>query len=296
MRNKPLSLVFCLLSFCLAISACAETAFLKLPPPIYGGVVRDYLFYPYDATNAASVIVRRAADAKLLATAETFNPRQGVNYSVSIPMVSAPSEGVVGLRYGEAATFSFLADGVIWADLATVTPSEPGYCRLDVIIGHDENGDGIVDEYVAYIEAEMHVKYGLEGSYDPEADYNHDGVSNREHYLAGTYPFAGLTVGGEVIAEQKCTISSLMNVRSFSGSDYFAISFNALEEASYSVVALDDLAKGWGAATTVATREKLNAGLAETEHWAEETGEMTLYVLRDPKAKQGFYKLVVGSW
>jgi len=274
-------------------ASAAETAFLRLPPAVYGGVVRDYLHTPYDATNAAGVIVRRTADANLLVTNATFNVRQGVNYVVSLPIANAASEGIVALRYGEKATFACLADGVLWANLATVTADAPGYHALDITIGHDANGDGIADEYAAYMEKYL-AEYGIAGPYDPEADYNHDGVSNRAHYLAGTFPFAGLTVGGEVIAEQKCTISSLMNVRSFSGIDYFAITFNALEEACYSIVALDDLAKGWGEAQTVNSREQLDAGAGEAEHWAEETGEMTLYVPRDPTASQGFYKLQVG--
>jgi len=291
MSKTCLSFVFCLLSF-LALSA--ETAFMKIPPPVYAGLVKDYMQNPYGASPSVQVYVRRATDGALLTSAKTGTARQGVNYGVRIPMISAASEGIVGLQYGDRATFSFLDGDVLWQNLATVTTDKPGFHRLDVTLGHDENGDGIADEYAAYMLLKM-AEYGVAGeAFDPEADYNHDGVTNRQHYLAGTNPFAGLAVGGKVIAEEKCTISSLMNVRSFSGDEYFAITFNALEEVAYSVVATDDLAKGWGEARTVATRTSPDGLDAEETHWADEAGEMTLYVPKG-KAAQQFYKLAIGE-
>jgi len=306
MRIAPMSSVFSRLSFNAAgialalvgfsLPADAETAFMKLPPPVYGGLVKDYMQRPYGSSPSVSIYVRRVSDGKLLVSTKTVTAQEDVNYSAKIPMISAPSDGIVGLRYGETASFSMLDGDVLWRDLVRVTPEKSGYRRLDITLGHDENGDGIADEYAAYMLLKMK-EYGIAGeAFDPEADYNRDGVSNREHYLAATNPFAGLAVGGEVIAEQACTISSLMNVRSYSGDEYFAITFNALEEASYSVLALDDLSKGWGAAQEVASREQPDGIDAEVEHWPETSGEMTLYVPRDAKVRQRFYKLVVGSW
>jgi len=294
MKTISTLLTSSLLLFTSAASSAA-TSFIKLPPPVYGGLVKDYMQRSYGSSPAVSVYVRRVSDGRLLASTTTTAAREGVNYGVRIPMVSAPSDEVVGLQYGEAASFSLLDGDILWRDLVRVTPEKPGYRRLDITLGHDENNDGIADEYAAYMLLKMK-EYGIAGeAFEPEADYNKDGITNREHYLAATNPFAGLTVGGEVIAEQKCTISSLMNVRSYSGDEYFAITFNALEEASYAVLALDDLAKGWGAAQVVASREQPDGMDAEVEHWPEASGEMTLYV---PKGKESrrFYKLAVGSW
>jgi len=295
-----MSYVLRLLPFVLALAGSsfavsAETAFVKLPPPVYGGLVKDYMQRPYGASPSVAIYVRRASDDKLLVSTKTVDALQGVNYGVRIPMISAPSDAVAGLRYGETATFSLLDGDVLWRDLARVTPEKPGYRKLDITLGHDENNDGIADEYAAYMLLKMK-EYGIaDEAFDPDADYNKDGVSNREHYLAATNPFSGLTVGGTAVAETVCTISSLMNVRSYSGDTYFAITFNALEEVSYAVLTLDDLAKGWGAACEIASREQPNAMDEEVEHWAESSGEMTLYV---PKGKesQRFYKLAIGSW
>jgi len=275
----------------LALAASAEEAFVKLPPPVYAGLVKDYMQQPCGCEPSVGVIVRRAADNKLLASAQTTFALQGVNYVVALPMLSAKSEAVTGLLYGEEATFSFLDGDVLWANLATVKTDKPGFHRLDVTLGKDENNDGIADRYAEYMQLKMQ-EYGLAGTYDPEADYNKDGVTNREHYLAGTNPFAGLTVGGVVIAESTCTISSLMNVRTFAGKDMFAITFNALEDVCYTVIALDDLSKGWGEAKAVESREDANAVASEANHYADTAGEMTLYV---PKGTgtQCFYKLMV---
>jgi len=290
---NPMRSVVAVAVLAVALSAAAEQAFVRVPPPVYGGLVKDYLQQAYSAAREVSVYARRASDGKLLASAKTGDVLEDLNYTVALPMLSASSTEVVGLEYGQSATFSFLDGDVMWANLATVTPLRPGFQRLDVTLGHDANKDGVADEYAAYMEDKM-PEYGLSGAFDPEADYNRDGVKNRDHYLAGTNPFAGLTIGGEVIADQKCTISSLMNVRSISGDEFFAITFNALEEVEYSVLALDDLAKGWGAAVTVASREQ-REGEATVEHWAEVTGELTLYVPKGPE-KRRFYKLVVGQW
>lgn len=280
----------------LAASQVTADSFIKLPPPVYGGLVKDYMQQPYGSSPSVSIYVRRARDAKLLTTSKTVTAQEGVNYSVRLPMISAASDEIVGLLYGETATMSFLDGDILWRDLVSVTPDKPGYRQLDITLGHDADGDGIADEYAAYMLLKMK-EYGIAGeAFDPDADYNKDGVTNREHYLAATNPFAGLTVGGVVIAEQKCTISSLMNVRSYSGDEYFAITFNALEEVSYSVLALDDLSKGWGEAKEVASREQADGLDAEVEHWAETSGEMTLYVPRDPDAKRMFYKLVICGW
>jgi len=284
-------------AFVLAVAlaaGAAEQAFVRVPPPVYGGLVKDYMQQPYSATTPVTVYARRATDGKLLASATTTDVTDGLNYSLALPMLSGKSTELLGLTYGESATFSCLDGNVMWANLVTVTPETPGFRRLDITLGHDTNGDGIADEYAAYMEKRME-EYGLSGAFDPEADYNRDGVKNRAHYLAGTNPFAGLIIGGGAIADTVCTISSLMNVRSFSGDEYFAITFNAIEEVEYSVLALDDLKKGWGAAETVASREQPE-GEADHGHWAEMTGEMTLYVPRDAKASKMFYKLVVGEW
>jgi len=287
MSKACLSAVCCLLSV-LALSANA--AFIKVPPPVYAGLVKDYMQNPYPAANEVQVFARRASDAKLLAATTVGDVAQGVNYSLTLPMLSAASADVVGLQYGETATFSCLDGDVLWSNLARVTPSKPGFQRLDFTLGHDENGDGIADEYAAYMELKMK-EYEIAGAYDPEADYNGDGISNRAHYLAATNPFAGLVVGGQKISECVCTISSLMNVRSVTGDEFFAITFNALEEVAYSVYALDDLSKGWGEAVKVASRETKN-GESEEDHYPEQSGEMTLYVPKG-SAKQMFYKLSI---
>jgi len=271
----------------------AAQPFVNLPSPTYAGLVRDYLYEPYDGTNAVGILVRRATDGKLLASAVTGDAARGINYSVSVPMVNVPSENVLGLTYGAKATFSFVTSDVIWSDFATVTVDRPGYVRQDFTLCHDANANGVADEYEALIAIRM-AEYGIAGAYDADADYNQDGVKNRDHYLAGTNPFAGLIVGGGKIGEEHCTIASMMNVRSTAGEDFFAITFNAAEEWVYSVVALDNLSAGWGSAVTVDTRETAD-GDAYAEHFADAPGEMTLYVPKGD-AKQRFFKLVVGSW
>lgn len=290
MSNKILTAVCALAA---AGAALAEdAAFMKLPPPVYAGLVKNYMQKPYENAPSVQIFARRA-DGKLLASAKTSGVRENVNYYLRLPMLSAASEGIVGLLYKETAYISFLDGDVMWKNFVTVTPEQPGFQRLDVTLGHDANGDGIADEYAAYMQ-QMMSDYKIAGTYDPEADYNKDGVSNRAHYLAGTNPFAGLAVGGEVIADTPCTIASLMNVRSFVGEEYFALTFNALADRPYEILTISDLAAGWGEATVAASSKDVDGETQTDAHWFDVPGEVTLYVPKG-KAQQGFYKLAIGQ-
>lgn len=261
--------------------------FINVPPVTYSGMVRDYMLKPFDKQYKASVYVRRAStDRSLLAKADTINPLNGINYALSVPLVSVSNLVTTAATVGQSVRFEVDDGKIIWGNVPVQTIGNPGHYVLDISLLTDANNNGVSDEYEALIKALMDA-YGIAGEYDPNADYNGDGITNRQHYLNGTSPFAGKTPvdgGGDAL-----TIASLMQVRMQSSGDFSVISFRSIPDKMYSVLSMTDLRTSWGAADTVDFRTAPD-GDEQTYLTATDNGLITLYIRKDA-ANARYYKL-----
>ena len=153
----------------------------------YNTVMRDF--------GEAKVRAQRA-DGTVIAES-TVRPAdsEGVNFALSIPVASASTAKTCAV--GESLDCVLVTqEGALDVpnSLKVETPIKVGKVTFNCteVKSYTNPKDGtVVDIPTAYIaEAQWYLDtYMNGGTYDPWADYDHDGISNYGEFLAGTIPF-----------------------------------------------------------------------------------------------------------
>jgi len=189
MKHSCTFIILYLISYISYLSSAAPQPVEVLPFTFAGRIV-DYAHVAYGSDTAVEVRVK-AKDGTILAktTTATYG-NTAYNYAINVPLSSQAVSGHV--KFGDHVVFEFVdPDGRLYSGIVTTgdaTIGKPGdYRKVDVILATDANGDGVPDEYLETIEYEMAIR-GID-VYDPEADYDGDGQSNKAEYIAGTNPF-----------------------------------------------------------------------------------------------------------
>lgn len=181
------------------MTLCALTA-LTLPvsafPPsphhVLYGLVRDELGNPLAVRNA-EVILQTQAGTRLRASVIPFL-EPGGNYRLSVPLDAGLTEDLykptalrptvpfkLSVRIGTA-TFLPIEMSANFAQMGQPAQTT----RLDLTLGEDTDGDGLPD---AWERALLALKAGSLKDINPDDDFDGDGLSNLQEYLAGTYAF-----------------------------------------------------------------------------------------------------------
>lgn len=176
----------------LLVTAAAQGApVFPLPPFTVYGKVRDWSGRALLSSDAAMVIVKNTNGAELARCNVTSGIYPDLNYRLSIPLASGPMAGRG--QVGEPLQFEVNFDGLVHA----VTPSQAvpiGHpaTSLDItlMLGTFNHSNLIPDEYLellaSYYEAAGNTN-GLAGI-SPDDDFDGDGYSNYQEFLAGTIP------------------------------------------------------------------------------------------------------------
>ena len=144
-------------------------------------------------SNRVAKIEAANANGNLLAETKTFfRADSRRNYALQIPMATSQ---VDGYAVQNAAIDVEVTDdlGKVWSgvvvDAAVGVPG--GVREVDIILGEDQNGDGIDDSLYAQLEAQWEDSdYWRPGeTFDPHKDYDGDGISTIAEALAGTNPY-----------------------------------------------------------------------------------------------------------
>ena len=292
MKNT-IAIVLCPLSFVLsavvASTAFAEGSPLLALPYTFVGRVLDWQKGALGDDSGIVIRVRNEA-GRVLAKSGTFTSTASpYNYRVTIPVATAPAEGCVTV--GDRIVFeledtsyrpSKIYRGKL-PDEKSVVLRSGGVCRADICLFNDRDGDGVPDEYVSSISGEMYDHDIWE--WDPNADWDGDGMTNYEEWKAGTSPFSAADVFALRAAEA---------VENMSAEDFFPISFFAHPGRTYGVKATESLEDA-GSWHYTAFRTEASGASGET-YYVNGTGKSgatcTVYVPKND-VRGEFYKVTV---
>lgn len=219
----------------LAVIATAATAgTVAMPPFTYTGRLMNNLRVAF---TAGVTVYARNTNGVLLTRASAFvSDSSARNYALSIPLTSPATEKTAVV--GERLVFEVDDGSVLWTDQALMPRNavgNPGAVAIaDIVLTSDENENGIDDAYESMIETLRYEIEGLYEPYDPDEDYDKDGIANRDEYVAGTDPLSNtehFRIDGMLSLAPTITIQ---NTR-------VAIHFYATRGRTYSVVSASNL-------------------------------------------------------
>lgn len=161
-------------------------------PYTFIGRVMDARHRGFD-TNRIARLSARDSSGRLLAESKTFFASGSRNnYVLDIPMATGAAKGFAVQSDGLEIT-AVDESGKTWSgvvvDASAGAPA--GVREVDIVLGEDLDGDGIDDALYRQLKAQWEAsEYWRRGeTFDPERDYDGDGVSTIREGLVGTDPF-----------------------------------------------------------------------------------------------------------
>lgn len=254
-------------------------AVFPLPPFTVYGKVRDWNGRTLSSADEATVIVK-VRGVELARCDAKSGSYQSLTYRVEIPMASGKLAGRG--QVGDPITFEVYFDGQLHSVSASQTPLVVGNPASSVccslVVGTFSFGDDLPDEYKQLLLAyyQMAGRGDDLASISPNDDFDGDGFSNLQEFLAGTIP----VLGDDYLKIVKFT--QLEN-------RYLAISFLSAPGRTYSVPNSKNIhSNKWNSSGFA-----LSSNAPSTQFYtSEQDANTTLYLLPDTNTA-AFYRLEV---
>ena len=164
-------------------------------PCVFSGRLMDAEHVAFDANRVARIAAYDASGKKIAASKTFFKADSRRNYSLAVPMASAPVDGaaspgaVVSVEVTEP-------NGAVWTGVVVdsdATLGGPGSVKeVDIVLAKcTNNAYGLDDDlYNDLYWAWRYSRYYKPGeAFDPTKDHDGDGASTRSEALSGTNPF-----------------------------------------------------------------------------------------------------------
>lgn len=261
-------------------SAKSATAVAPSPSYTFTGRVMDARHSAFGDTRPATITAKsvNSSGGKVLASVATFFKEDARrNYSLPIPMATAEADGFA--ENGDGLEITVEAEGRTWSGVvpgaAAGVPG--GVCEVDIVLAEDDDGDGIDDALFDELKAQWEDSdYWVRGeTFDPNKDYDGDGISTIAEAFAGTDPF---------------NASDVLRITAFSRSGTVELSFEGVEGRSYTVEEATDLKNtDWKESEfSIPPRE----GKARAVSFKQSTGRTSTTIYLMPTSANGaFYRV-----
>ncbi|MDB6030828.1 MAG: hypothetical protein JWM16_1166 [Verrucomicrobiales bacterium] len=172
----------------------SASAFPPAPHHILYGMLRNQFGDPLN--DATAIVYLETPTGVQLPARVVPNLEPGVNYRLEVPMDSGTS-GDSNAYQPTALRPFFQFKLKVQIGQTTYLPiqmagnfaqiGQPGQkTRIDLTLGVDSDGDGLPDAWEQQL---INIYGGTLASIRPQDDADHDGISNLQEYLAGTYAF-----------------------------------------------------------------------------------------------------------
>jgi len=256
------------------------------PPAPYNlvyGVVRD--MYGTPLTSASATILLQTPGGVMIAASVLPGYAPGVNYRLKVPMDSGDTPDLYqanALMATAAFKLYVVINNVtnlpIEMSVNYATLGQAGRAtRIDLTLGVDSNGDGIPDQWERAFLSTLGLNVPL-SSLNANSVLTPDGLTLRQQYLFGTYPFN---------PSQPC----LVTFAGFKGNSPHLV-FPTITGHSYSVLGSSD-AKNWSTVSFFLPTDDPN-GAARSYYYAPAITTAEVYVApAATPARTQFYRVLV---
>ena len=230
-----------------ALAARAEPS-AAVTPYTFLGRVMDAKHVAFDSNRVARVEAYDASGKCLASTKTFFRQDNRRNYVLDVPMATSAADGYA--KQNDAIEVAVVDEaGKTWSGVvAGAAAGAPGGVReVDIVLGEDLDGDGIDDSLYRDLKRKWeNSDYYVDGEeFDPNRDYDGDGVPTIVEAYSGTDPFkpgSFLRITSFVRMAEKGTRSGEQDL------EYLALTFDAAAGHAYAVEEATDLkAKDWKA-------------------------------------------------
>jgi len=196
MKSPLTSYFFLLLASYFVGAVVAANAATSTPvavtPYVFTGRVMDASHAGFDDSRVCSISAYDAKGERLAATKTVFRDGVRDNYALRIPLATAPADSFA--VQSDVLTIDATDDsGRTWSGVVAnaVCGAAGTVRRVDIVLGEDLDGDHIDDALFEELRDQWEASdYWRAGeTFDPNADYDGDGVSTIDEAYAGTNPF-----------------------------------------------------------------------------------------------------------
>ena len=259
-----------------------------LTPYTFLGRVMDSTHVAFDGDRTATIEVSDE-QGKLLSRTATFTRADSRrNYALVVPMATSPANGCA---VQNAALEIDVTDdlGKVWSGVVVdAAAGAPGGVReVDIVLGEDQDGDGIDDQLYRRLKAEWErSEYWKAGeTFAPTKDYDGDGASTIGEALAGTNPYD---------PEDMLRITAFSHMGGTrsraSASPVAALTFDAVGGHAYTVEEASDLAaKDWKPCAFTLPGSDAPVNVLSVP--ATGYGPRTVYLLPSSNAGRAFFRV-----
>lgn len=274
---------FAILTSAIALFAVHANGAVSVNPYMYIGRIADARHAGFDGKRQATFRVTSEDGGTVLVNeaATYLNPRGRDNYNLKIPMANEAADGCA--VKGQAVNIVVTDNaGKKWSGVvADSTVGDAGGVReVDIVLGTDENGDGIDDGLFSELEAQWEDSdcWAAGETFDPCRDYDGDGVSTLDEAFSGTDPF-----------DPDDCLKIVSYVRSAADGD--ALTFTARAGRLYSVMGADSLGVPEWSRVAFSTDETEDAE-CYTQPNDVVRRRVTVYLYPDGGKPSAFYRIV----